>query len=161
MTITEYNTILRHQQDVPIDITALATDLGLSVYESEDFEDGISGKICKDASGESPAGYSVYVNANHSVRRQRFTIAHECAHFLLHRDKIGDGITDDAMYRSDKMTNQDEYEANNKAADLLMPRRLVLKYVKEGLSGADDLADAFNVSITAMQVRLRYLLFLP
>jgi len=78
----------------------------------------------------------------------------------LHRDKIGDGITDDAMYRSDKMTIQDEYAANNKAADLLMPRSLVLKYVKEGTSDVDTLADLFEVSVPAMQVRLRYLLYL-
>lgn len=63
--------------------------------------------------------------------------------------------------RSDKMTTQDEYAANNKAADLLMPRNLVMKYISEGISGAIELADIFQVSVPAMQVRLRYLLYLP
>ena len=158
MTVNEYNTILRYQQTPPVDITALVTELGLSVYEEYDLPDGVSGVICRDTSGESPSGYLIRVNANDVYKRQRFTIAHEFAHYLLHRDKIGDGITDDAMYRSDKMTSQDEFAANNKAADLLMPRNLVLKYFAEGTDTAEGLAHVFQVSVPAMQVRLRYLL---
>jgi len=159
MTSNEYGTILRYQKDAPVDITALVTEFGLSVYEKEDLPDGVSGMICRDPSPESPGGYSIQVNANDVYTRRRFTIAHEFAHYLLHRDKIGDGITDDAMYRSDKMTTQDEFEANNKAADLLMPRNLVMRYLSEGTGGADVLARMFQVSVPAMQVRLRYLLY--
>jgi hypothetical protein len=160
MTLNEYNTILRYQQSPPIDITALVTELGLSVYEEYDLPDGVSGMICRDTSGESPSGYRIRINANDVYTRQRFTIAHEFAHYLLHRDKIGDGITDDAMYRSDKMTTQDEFAANNKAADLLMPRNLVMGYVSKGTNTAEELASIFQVSVPAMQVRLRYLLYL-
>ena len=160
MTISEYNTILRYQANAPVDITALVTEFGLSVYEKDDLPDGVSGMICKDSLEESPGGYSIQINANDAYTRQRFTIAHEFAHYLLHRDKIGDGITDDALYRSDKMTTQDEFAANNKAADLLMPRKLVMKYISEGTSGAQELAQIFEVSVPAMQVRLRYLLYL-
>ena len=129
MTVEEYSTILKYQRSAPVDITALATEFGLSVYEKDDLPDGVSGKICRDDSTDSPGGYSIYVNASDVYTRQRFTVAHEFAHYLLHRDKIGDGITDDALYRSDKMTTQDEFAANNKAADLLMPRRLVMKCI--------------------------------
>jgi len=160
MTAQEHTTILKFQRVAPVDITALATEFGLSVYERDDLPEGVSGMICRDTSGESQSGYSIRVNADDVYTRQRFTIAHECAHFLLHRDKIGDGITDDAMYRSDKMTTQDEFAANNKAADLLMPRNLVLKYVAEGTSDANTLAHLFEVSVPAMQVRLRYLLYI-
>jgi Zn-dependent peptidase ImmA (M78 family) len=121
--------------------------------------EGVSGMICRDTSTESPGGYRIYVNANDVYTRQRFTIAHEFAHYLLHRDKIGDGITDDAMYRSDKMTTQDEFAANNKAADLLMPRKLVMRSISEGTQSADALAKTFEVSVPAMEVRLRYLLY--
>jgi hypothetical protein len=159
MTTEEHNTILRYQRSAPVDITALTTEFGLSVYEKDDLPDGVSGMICRDASADSPGGYSIHVNASDAYTRQRFTIAHELAHYLLHRDKIGDGITDDALYRSDKMTTQDEYAANNKAADLLMPRRLVMKCLSEGTSGAETLAHIFEVSVPAMQVRLRYLLY--
>lgn len=159
MTPEEYNTVQKYQRAAPVDITALATEFGLSVYKRDDLPDGVSGMICRDNSGESQSGYSIRVNAHDAYTRQRFTIAHECAHFLLHRDKIGDGITDDAMYRSEKMTSQDEYAANNKAADLLMPSALVLKYVAEGTSDPATLAQLFEVSVIAMQVRLRYLMY--
>jgi len=160
MTITENNKILSYHKAAPIDITALVTDFGLSVYEKDDLPEGVSGMICRDDTPDSPGGYSIHINANDVYTRQRFTIAHEFAHYLLHRDQIGDGISDDAMYRSRKMTTQDEYAANNKAADLLMPRNLVMKYVAEGISGANELAAIFQVSVAAMQVRLRYLLYL-
>jgi hypothetical protein len=159
MTTADNNTILRYQETAPVDITALVTEFGLSVYQKDDLPDGVSGKICRDASQESPGGYSIHVNANDTYTRQRFTIAHEFAHYLLHRDKIGDGISDDALYRSVKLTTQDEYAANNKAADLLMPRKLVLGYVSEGVSDPNELKDIFEVSLQAMQVRLRYLLY--
>ncbi len=74
-----------------------------------------------------------------------------------HRDKIGDGIFDDAMYRSDKMNSQEEFEANNMAADLLMPRHLVAEEVRKGFSEASHLARYFEVSEAAMRVRMRYL----
>jgi hypothetical protein len=154
----EQNAIIKqHQANAPVDITALATALGLSVYEDYEFEPGISGKIMLDSSGESASGYVISVNASEPYTRRRFTVAHECAHFLKHRDKIGDGIFDDAMYRSDKMNSQEEFEANNLAADLLMPRHLVVGRIREGFSGTADLARHFQVSEPAMRVRMRYL----
>lgn len=153
MTVEEYQIILRHQEKAPVDISALATDLGLSVYESRSLPSGISGKISRKPDGR----YAITVNARDAYRRRRFTIAHECAHFLLHRAKIGTGVLDDVMYRSEQLTSQDEFDANNKAADLLMPRHLVEKYRKQGLVSPAALADIFKVSEAAMAVRLRYL----
>lgn len=157
MTPQEQATVNNWQRQAPIDITAMATDLGLSVYESYDLPPGVSGKICLDGTGESPSGYVIAVNANEPYRRRRFTIAHECAHYLLHRSKIGDELIDDAMYRSEKLNTREEFEANNLAADLLMPRRLVNDFIRQGISDVDSLADRFDVSAPAMKVRLRYL----
>lgn len=153
MTAAEYKTILRYQQEAPVDISALATELGLSVYESYSLPPGISGKISRSDDGK----FAITVNRRDAYRRRRFTIAHECAHYLLHREKIGTGVLDDAMYRSEQLTSQDEFDANNKAADLLMPRHLVLKFVKDGCTQPHSLADLFAVSEAAMEVRLRYL----
>ncbi len=160
MTPSESKIIKAHQATAPIDITGIATDLGLSVYDDVQLPPGVSGMICRDDSPESPSGYRINVNPNDSYRRQRFTIAHECAHYLLHRSKIGDGISDNAMYRSDKMSNDEEFEANNLAADLIMPRTLVLKHYSQGTETYTEMADLFDVSVPAMRVRLRYLLFL-
>lgn len=153
MTVEEYQTILRYQEKAPVDISALATSLGLAVYESHSLPNGISGKISRAENGK----YSITVNARDGYRRRRFTIAHECAHFLLHRAKFGSELLDDAMYRSEKLTSQEEFDANNKAADLLMPRHLVERYTKQGYTSPSTLADIFKVSKPAMSVRLRYL----
>lgn len=157
MTSEERKIIQDHQRCAPVDITALATSLGLTVYESYELSPGISGKICRDTSGESSSGYSISVNATEPYRRRRFTLAHECGHYLLHRAKIGNELTDDALYRSEKLNTKEEFEANNKAADLLMPRRLMNDYIKRGEVDIDFLANEFEVSAPAMKVRMRYL----
>ena len=156
MTSIQKSIIDQHQTAAPVDITALATALGLSVYD-EDLEPGISGQICRDDSGDSPAGYAISVNANEPYFRRRFTIAHECAHFLRHREKIGDGILDDPLYRSERMDTQEEFEANNTAADLLMPKHLINQFVRQGIVNTAELSKRFQVSEPAMRVRLRYL----
>lgn len=153
MTMEEYEIILQHQAKAPVDISALATGLGLLVYQSRSLPSGISGKINRKDDGR----YAITVNARDAHTRQRFTIAHECAHFLLHRAKIGTGVLDDVMYRSEQLTSQDEFDANNKAADLLMPKHLVEKYRKQGSTSPAALAEIFKVSEAAMAVRLRYL----
>src|SRR3546814_4029407 len=56
--------------------------------------------IRKDAERGGESGFAIYVNGSHPRVRRRFSIAHEIAHFALHRNLIGDGVTDDAMYRS-------------------------------------------------------------
>jgi hypothetical protein len=157
MTLQEQNIIEAHQTAAPVDITALATSLGVAVFDSFDLPTGISGKICLDPNAESASGYSIIVNGNEPYRRRRFTVAHECAHFLLHRTKIGDELTDDALYRSEKLNTREEFEANNRAAELLMPRRLMNDYIRMGISNVSTLADAFEVSEPAMRVRMRYL----
>jgi IrrE N-terminal-like domain len=157
MTPEQTAIIAQFQREAPIDITAMANGLGLIVYDDYELGPGISGMIQQDLSGESPSGYVISVNANEHYNRRRFTVAHECAHFLRHRDKIGDGIFDDAMYRSEKMNSQEEFEANNTAAELLMPRRLVGEYVRAGLSDISGLAAKFQVSEAAMRVRMRYI----
>ena len=157
MTTEEKITIAKYQASAPVDITALANSLGLSVYDDDDLSPGVSGMIARDASGESESGFVISVNSSDHYLRRRFTVAHEIAHFLLHRDKIGDGIFDDAMYRSDKMNSTEEFEANNMAADLLMPRFLVVNEVRKGVSDTTRLAHTFQVSEPAMRVRMRYL----
>jgi hypothetical protein len=157
MTPGERNIIATHQQEVPVDVTALATALGLSVYESYDLPQGISGMISREGNGESPSGYAITVNAAEAYTRRRFTIAHECAHFLLHREKIGDALSDDAMYRSPNVTTKEEFHANNLAAELVMPRNLMNAAIHRGFAGVRDLAQRFEVSEAAMKVRLRFL----
>lgn len=152
----EYHEIIKqHLSNVPVKMGQLARDLGLEV-KSATLKPGISGMIKK---ADTKAGFEIKVNRHESPYRQRFTIAHEIAHFLLHADWIGDGVEDSILYRSPKMGDSREAEANRLAADLLMPRKLVRDYLMR-LGGeinsntAKVLAERFQTSEDAMRVRI-------
>lgn len=139
------------QVNVPVHIVPIAEKFGLKVFKNKTFPDTLSGLIKKV--GES---YEIHVNGNHPITRQRFTMAHELAHFLLHKEEIGDGVTDDALYRS-SLTNRIEREANLLAAEILMPEHL-LKTDKYGGMTISEQADEFWVSRISMDIRLGQIL---
>jgi hypothetical protein len=133
-------------------VVDLAQSLGLGVWEV-DLPKNISGKIIKDGKHGGRSGYSILINANDPTVRRRFTVAHEIGHFVLHRPRIGDGLVDDAMYRSG-LSTWAEVQANKAAADILMPYSLIDKAVQSGVKSLDDLAALFVVSLQAMSIRL-------
>ena len=145
--------IRKHQKSAPVQVVPIADALGLSVYRATDWPDTTSGMIVRDAERGGTSGFAIYVNAKHSEVRRRFTIAHEVAHFVLHRNLIGDGITEDALYRSG-FSDTVEQEANGLAAEILMPKQLLREAVREGMRGIAQLATNFNVSQQAMEFRL-------
>lgn len=143
--------IKRHQGKAPVPVIRIAHALGLQVYRASRWPNGLSGMIKRiEDEGQE---YNIYVNASHPETRRRFTIAHEIAHYILHRDSIGDGITDDALYRSG-LSNRLEAQANRLAADILMPWTLLDPIIDEGNTDIPDLARIFNVSESAMSIRL-------
>jgi Zn-dependent peptidase ImmA (M78 family) len=148
-----FSVIRERQRSYPVDVEKLAADFGVSVVR-KDWPDNISGAIGKD-----DRGYFIIVNSNHPKVRQRFTLAHEIAHYVLHRDQIGkEGIKDTWMYRS-KVSDPDERAANKLAAEILMPVDLLGRAsVENGLQlnerDLDALAKALGVSTTALAIRL-------
>ena len=112
----------------------------------------------------------VCVNAWHSQNRQRFTIAHEIGHIILHNEELKGGALVDktiTMLRRDARSasgvHRIEVEANQFAAALLMPRGFIDEYMEEhGLDygvindedAIEDMARAFQVSSMAMAIRL-------
>ena len=148
----------RFLQEAPVDLLAMADALGLSVTMDAPLGPDISGRITRG--GTSPSGYHIEINGAHSPNRRRFTLAHEIAHYLLHRDLIGDGIEDDALYRS-RLSNETEAEANRLAARILMPPDLVMKLFRAGLKSLAGLSAAFHVSEEAMRIRLKQLRLAP
>lgn len=105
------------------------------------------------------------VNATHPPSRQRFTVAHELGHLLLHpgRPLVVDAVRINLRdSRSSLATDLEEIEANAFAAELLMPRALVLRQFRAlADAGTDsvkqaihDLAYGFGVSDQAMEYRL-------
>lgn len=144
--------IARHQAEIPVRPGSLAKDFGLRVLAST-LPSGISGQI-KPQDGS----FVISVNRHDSSRRQRFTVAHEIAHYLLHRDQIGNGIQDDVLYRS-SLSDQKEAEANRLAAEILMPKAKVEREL-ENLRDLQEservvkLSEMFEVSEVAMRIRL-------
>lgn len=148
-------TVLNHMGAVPVRLGALAQDLGVQVTLSS-LPTGISGMIRK-----SETGYEIKINRHESRERQRFTLAHEIAHFLLHRtliDKSEDGIQDNVLYRSGE-PQAIEFEANRLAADIIMPPAKIeaeLARIDSDISELviEDLARTFGVSKAAMEIRV-------
>lgn len=137
--------------EVPVRVGALARELGLEVVQAT-LPLNISGMI--QPRGDS---YIIKVNRFESKERQRFTIAHEIAHYLIHRPRILQGVTDSVLYRS-RLSSTLEAEANRLAADIIMPRSLVREAAQTSVSGGDDrifdLAELFGVSSAAMKIRV-------
>lgn len=106
--------------------------------------------------------FLITVNAIDPPTRQRFTTAHELGHYMLHRDRIGDGIADDRAYRSTssgryhntRIGPREETQANTFAANLLMPYELIEKLKADGITTPHALADRLQVSEQAMCIRL-------
>lgn len=91
----------------------------------------------------------IYVNKTESPQRQRFTIAHELAHALMHGDELKDNPNLGIFYRKplrDKIFESiEEQQANNFAANALVPETL-LKKLYTSCKSHEILAKVFNVS---------------
>ncbi len=141
------------QKSIPVQTVNLARDIGIDVYHASGWPDNLSGKIERSEEYGGRSGFAIFVNKDHHPNRRRFTTAHEIAHFILHEDLIGDGIVDDALYRSN-LSNALEAEANKLAADILMPWDHINKLIAEGKTDVKLLAKEFDVSTSAMAIRL-------
>jgi Zn-dependent peptidase ImmA (M78 family) len=92
--------IQKNQVTPPVNVIGLANQMGVKVWASKSLSTDISGKLFKDAKLAGESGYAILVNGTHPEVRQRFTIAHEIAHFMLHRTDVGEGIIENTFYRS-------------------------------------------------------------
>lgn len=137
----------------PVNVEAVAERLGLAIYE-RNLAQGVSGALVKDSSYNTPSGFVIFVDDSEAYVRQRFTAAHEIGHFVLHKKHVGNGIEDNFLLRSDSMSNAMEREANQFAADLLMPFPLVNQIIASGVRDLTSLARNLKVSEIAMGIRL-------
>jgi Zn-dependent peptidase ImmA (M78 family) len=140
------------QLEIPVKIGDLARFLGVEVKIST-LDVGISGAIFPNADG-----YKILINKHEPNYRRRFTLAHELSHFLLHRNMIGDGISDNVLYRSN-LSDVVEAEANRLASDIIMPVESIKKAradlgITKSADAVSPLASQFGVSEEAMRIRL-------
>lgn len=151
----------------PVPIEEVAPSLGIRV-QYEPAEDELSGFLLRDLSRQKAI---IGVNDRHSKNRQRFTIAHELGHYLLHeQEKLHVDRRFQIQLRngnSSKGESEEEKEANLFAAELLMPVSFIRRDLAEveGLDLEDDatvsvLAEKYGVSTQAITFRLAYLGYL-
>ncbi len=120
-------------------------------------------KISKVDLGKSASGFLekindswyIYINSQESIYRQRFTMAHELAHYILHRaNYISNGPRkEDRVFFRDENTNTYEREANDFAAKLLLPEAEFKEAIKHGNNTILKLANYFNLSTAAIRYR--------
>ncbi len=145
-----------HGPAVPVD--AIARQLGAQVTYN-DFKNEISGLLLR-----REGSIVIGVASEQPPARQRFTIAHELGHLVMHE---GEELHVDADFRvnfrsgeSSRAENVAEIEANAFAAELLMPAEFLRRDVGgvdidvENSDQVDELARNYQVSSQAMMFRL-------
>ncbi len=146
---------------VPVAIDVVAHRLNLTIEAAALGENVAGVLVVEDERGA--IGY----NSTHATVRQRFTISHEIAHYLSHTKKNRRSqlfIDRHVTFRRDETSSagidQEEVEANQFGAALLMPKGLVQQEMKRHDLNLDDeeaislLAKRFQVSAAAMTNRL-------
>jgi Zn-dependent peptidase ImmA (M78 family) len=135
-----------------VDVEDLARRCGAAVFYRP-FTDSLSGLVFV-VEDQAMIG----INECHHANRRRFSLAHELGHFLLGHH-VGGGEDVDALHiDSDEGRPPDfdwhaERAANDFAAELLMPRRLMSEAFRHS-QDPSELAEQFGVSRLAIGYRM-------
>jgi Zn-dependent peptidase ImmA (M78 family) len=149
----------------PIDVHDVAQLLGLRIV-ADNLGSDVSALLVTEGNTSV-----IGVNKTHPRKRQRFSIAHEIGHHVMrHQFVAGEHVhVDRGSYISERGTraaagiDPKEIEANQFAASMLMPTKLVREHVDRiGYLPLDEndvkkLARDFDVSEQAMTIRLSVL----
>ncbi|WP_445151330.1 ImmA/IrrE family metallo-endopeptidase [Baekduia sp. Peel2402] len=165
----------------PVPVERIAeSHLGLLIEEVDDVrtiegaptdEGRLSGLL-------DPAARTIWLDRREAARspgRRRFTIAHECAHWVLHVAGAAAGAASTDGCRVADVAEQDEdgtttrargrtkreAEANAFARELLMPELLLIAEIERTGHNLPALAERFGVSVPALRLRLLTLKLLP
>ena len=149
-----------HVKAPSVPVVEFARKLGAIIRYEPVAGEQLEGVLYQPLNGSPIIG----VNSLDSGPRQRFTIAHELGHLLLHpREEIHVDANFVLAFRNQKSSTASdvrEIEANQFAAELLVPLAFLehdLRQMKIDLESSEDiagLADRYGVSKQAMTIRL-------
>lgn len=153
------------ETEPPVDVKKLARLLGATVCPAH-YDGELAGSVIR-----LPGKIIIGVNSEQPQNRQRFTIAHELGHLLLHEGKkvhLDERLRVNLRNTTSSLAiDPDEMEANQFAAELLMPEAFLEKDMMTMVdldpdSGnvIHDLARDYQVSEQAMTIRLVALRYL-
>jgi len=135
------------------DLRALCRQLGLRVREVD--STGFEGALVR--SREAQKGIIAVKRAVRETSRKRFTIAHEIGHFVIpHHRLLANVCESQTVERFDKGLDRPELEANEFAAELLLPNRVVrsrFNFREPSLADIRAVAREFETSLTATTYR--------
>ena len=148
-------------RSAPVPVDKIAKALGVQLKFSP-LDDELSGMIfIKDG---TPI---IGVNALHHSNRQRFTIAHEIGHLVMHRNILENEVHVDKQFKilmrdglAATGTDIIEIQANQFAAELLLPSFLLdtllsREFDIDDEGPLDSLAKKFKVSKQMLEYRIR------
>ena len=147
-------------EEVPIPIVAIMKSLNFQVVAGE-LKDEISGiiGIDDDLAKNFKSSKVIAINNKDNVGHQRFTMAHELAHYLFDFD-VSNQIVYYNTYNTFEDENEEERRANYFAANLLMPEKKFKKefdnvVIKNNLYvTVEKLSQMFQVSGEAVRRRI-------
>lgn len=139
-----------HINEPPVDINKVALFLGFIVVPF-DFPETISAVIKIEGTKKVIA-----VNKNHPEVRQRFSISHELGHYLSGHENFShdQGVLVDRDKKYLDPHHRQEEEADEFAAELLIPETMLKNDVFINKLDAASLAKKYNVSEQAMWIQL-------
>ena len=150
--------------DVPLDLGALAVQLGVAVWRPEDVPDLHPESLAQlvDRDGDSWSAVTLHVgpdcltivNSAHAPTRQRSSIAHEFAHLMLDHKPDRIDVSEKGHLLLSCFEREQEDEATWLAGALLVPREGLQRAYRQ-TEDARSLAARFDVSTPLLQWRLR------
>lgn len=161
MTEAEKVIFAKYINTFPFPIVEFINEIGINIHALEDAPENMSGAITK-----KDGKYFIYVNTKHQVKRMRFTLAHELAHYFNDKEYLeSNGEIKDTtkhsqkwLFRAEGKANNDpamrrmDVRANKFAADLLMPEAHFVQQWLES-SNVESVANHFGVSADAVKIR--------
>ena len=130
---------------------------GRLVVGTSGFGDQDSGSIIAREAND----FDIFVSRHTSLKRDRFTIAHEIGHLVLHLPRIKKDDPDAYMRATryvdpdDSVQQKAEWEANWFAAAFIMPSAVFTKAFRQG--GVEMAASVCGVSVNAADIRSKNL----
>lgn len=128
----------------PVDIVAVAREMGYDVFMAN-LKDDIRGMVVYDNEE-----HSIYINRDDSAEQKKFAIARGISHILLQKVENQEYFVD---YKNKTTYNSQEYELDNFAAALLMPKELAYKTWQK-TKRVRDFAEVMGISQGAAAIRL-------
>lgn len=149
--------------NVPVEVEKIPILLGGKLTYVDNIKDAEAEAMISKR-GDS---FEIQIEKDGYEPRDRFSIAHELGHLFLHMGflideniwKESSAYQDSVYYRAGHSI--EEYEANEFAGALLMPKEVFLQVAKDNFQNGNyylqPIADYFRVSIDAVRIRGRRL----